>query len=205
MAMSTNTFVLTTLERGINRMLALDTHSAERLAPLNERQLGLRLTDPELALRVTFHVEGITLSPDDTIMEDCDVVLETTLAGLTGLALSRGQRSRDVAFRGDIGTIQEVRTLFAELDIDWQQQLARLMGETSAERVSAGMKAGQEWGQRSMETLMRNAAELATEERQWLPTRAEVRHFLADVDAMREDVDRIEARLQRLERRGERS
>jgi len=204
-AMSTDWLPLTPFEQGVNRILALDPNSEARLAPLSGRELGLRLTDAAVALRVCFADDGIALMHDNTDMSDCDVLLEATVAGLTGLALSRGQRSRDVAFRGDIGTIQEVRALFAELDVDLEAQLARMVGETSAQRAAQGARAGWAWGQRSIETLGRNAAELATEERRWLPPAAEVAHFLSDVDTLREDVDRLEARLRRLERRGEAS
>ncbi|MEX0431449.1 ubiquinone biosynthesis accessory factor UbiJ [Spiribacter insolitus] len=201
-AMSTDWLPLGLIEQGINRILQLDPESTHRLAPLDGRELGLRLTDPALSLRVAFEAEGMTLISDDTDMSDCDALLEASLTGLTGLILSRGRRSRDVAFRGDIGTIQEVRTLFSDLDVDLEAQMARLVGEASAARVTAGLRDGSEWGRRSLDTLLRNAGELATEERRWLPVALEVRHFLADVDVVREDVDRLEARIRRLERRG---
>lgn len=202
-AMSTDWLPLTPFEQGVNRILALDPNSEARLAPLSGRELGLRVTDSSLALRVCFADDGIALMHDNTDMSDCDVLLEATVAGLTGLALSRGRRSRDVAFRGDIGTIQEVRALFADLDVDLEAQLARMVGEASAQRAAQGARAGWAWGQRSVETLGRNAAELATEERRWLPPAAEVAHFLEDVDTLREEFDRLEARLRRLEQRGD--
>jgi ubiquinone biosynthesis protein UbiJ len=200
--MSTEWLPLGPLETGINRILALDPGTPARLAPLDGREMGLRLTDPAVALRVTFSDTDVTLISDATDMTDCDVVLEASLAGLTGLVLSRGQRSREVSFRGDIGTIQEVRTLFSELDVDLEAQLARLVGEAGAARMATGLREGSRWGRDTADTLLRNAVELATEERRWLPTAAETRHFLDDVDRIREDVDRLEARLRRLERRG---
>ena len=204
-AMSTEWLPLGLIEPGINRILHLDPATPERLAPLQGRELGLRLTEPAVALRVVFGDEGLTLISDGTDMNDCDVVLEASLAGLTGLVMSRGRRSRDVSFRGDIGTIQEVRTLFSELDVDLEAQLAQLLGEAGAAQVTTGLREGGRWGRDSADTLLRNAVELATEERRWLPPAIEVRHFLADVDHVREDVDRLEARLRRLERRGGRS
>ncbi|AGY91048.1 hypothetical protein SPICUR_00095 [Spiribacter curvatus] len=200
--MSTEWLPLGLIETGINRILQLDPVTPERLAPLDGRELGLRLTEPAVALRVAFSEAELTLINDATDMNDCDVVLEASLAGLTGLILSRGRRSRDVSFRGDIGTIQEVRTLFSELDVDLEAQLAQLVGEAGAARMATGLREGSHWSRRSADTLLRNAVELATEERRWLPTAIEVRHFLADVDHVREDVDRLDARLRRLERRG---
>ncbi len=194
MAMSTEL-----LERGINRILALDPQTPERLKPLTGRTLGLRLSEPAVALRVSFHEQGLSLTPDDSEMSDCDAVLEATLAGLTGLVLSRGKRSRDVSFRGDIGTIQEVRSLFAELDVDIQAQLGKLVGESMAAQLAESGRAGSAWGARSLDTLLRNAGELATEERGWLPSQNEAEHFINDVDTLRDDVDRFEAKLHQIE------
>lgn len=196
MAMSTKA-----LERGINRILALDPATAARLRPLAGRSLGLRLTEPAIALRVDFTAEGLSLTPDNSEMADCDVVLEATLAGLTGLILSRGKRSREVSFRGDVGTIQEVRALFAELDVDIEAQVARLVGESTAAQLAEGGRAGKAWSERSIDTLLRNLGELATEERRWTPSRAEMRHFVEDVDRIREDVDRLEAKIRQIEQK----
>ena len=193
------------LEPGINRILALDPETPTRLAALVGRSLGLRLTEPAVALRVEFHAEGLSLTPDDSEMDDCDAVLEATLAGLTGLVLSRGKRSRDVSFRGDVGTIQEVRVLFTKLNVDIEAQIASLIGETAAAQLASNGRAGREWSERSIETLLRNAGELVTEERRWLPTRIESRHFIDDVNTIREDVDRIEARLRQIEQKRSRS
>ena len=198
MAMSTEWLPLGPIEQGVNRILALDPASADRLAPLAGRELGLSLTDAGMALRVIMDTEGLTLIHDDTDMSDCDVVLEATVAGLTGLVLSRGQRSHDVAFRGDIGTIQEIRGLFADLDVDLEAQLGRLIGDSLAVQVTESARTGWQWGQHSLDTLARNVGELATEERRWLPSQPEVDQFLEDVDSLRESVDRLEARLRRL-------
>lgn len=200
MAMSTELLPLAFIEQAINRTLHLDPASAGRLQRLAGKDLGLRLTDPAVSLRVSFAEEGLALIRDETDMSDCQARLETSLAGLTGLVLSRGQRSRDVAFRGDIGTIQEVRTLFAELDVDLEAQLARWVGTSTAASLLDNARAGARWSRRSATTLLQNAAELATEERQLLPTAVEARNFCDDVDNIREDVDRLEARLRRLEK-----
>lgn len=166
-------------ERAINQLLARDPLLNERLEPLLGKTLGLRLSEPEISLRISFHVGGVHLSREAGDLNDCDAVLEANPAGLAGLALSGGQRSRDVQLRGDIGTIQEVRHLFSGLNLDPN-------GTLSAGREGA-------------ETLLRNLAELATEERGWLPTATEAEEFIAGVDALRETVDRLEARLRLLE------
>jgi len=198
--MSTETLLLTPIEQLINRILLLDPASSARLEALNGRDLGLKLTDPARALRVIFDSEGLTLISDDTDMSDCDVILEASLAGLTGLVLSRGQRSRDVSFRGDVGMIQEIRAVFADLDVDIEAQLGRFLGPDWASRVINGAQSSRQWSERTARTLLANAGELATEERRWLPSAAEAADFLDGVDQVRERLDRLDARVKRLER-----
>lgn len=166
-------------ERAINELLARDPSLNERLEPLIGRTLGFRLSEPSITVRMTFHASGVHLSHEAGDLNGCDAVIEATMAGLASLALSRGQRSRDVQLRGDIGTIQEVRQLFSGLNLDPDGRLGA--------------------GQEGVETLLKNFAELATEERGWLPTQAEAAEFIAGVDLLREATDRLEARLQRLE------
>jgi len=192
---------LRVLEAALNRGLALDPDTPRRLRPLSGRSLGVVLTDPPLRLRVGFSDSGLTLAREPEEAAPADATLEATLAALVGLALSRGERSQDVGFRGDVGVIQEVRRLFGELDVDLEEQLAAVTGDVVAHQVGNAVRGGRDWGRHAAETLLRNTGEWLTEERRLLPPAAEARHFLAEVDRLREDTDRLEARLRRLERR----
>jgi ubiquinone biosynthesis protein UbiJ len=51
------------------------------------------------------------------------------------------------------------------------------------------------WGQKAAQTTVRNVAEYLAHERQHLVPRAEGDQLLKGVDHLREDVDRIEARI----------
>ena len=50
----------------------------------------------------------------------------------------------------------------------------------------------------SSRTLAQDITEYLQEEARWLPTRTEVNYFLNDIDELRSDVDRVDARIQRL-------
>jgi ubiquinone biosynthesis protein UbiJ len=50
----------------------------------------------------------------------------------------------------------------------------------------------------SRETLFQDSGEYLQEEARLLPTRIEVAYFLGDVDRLRDDVERLQARVQRL-------
>lgn len=187
------------MEQAINRALAMDPASRQRLAGLAGRRLRLRLEDPAVELDVHFGEERVALRPSDQDVV-AEASVETTLAGLASLAASRGQRSRDVVFRGDIGTIQSVRQLVANLEIDWEEQLSRITGDSLAHTIGEGLRRGHDWAGYAGDRLLTDVGEYVTEERRLLPTEPEVTGFADAVRRLRADVDRLEARLKRLER-----
>lgn len=192
---------LRVLETALNRVLALDPDTPRRLRPLAGRSLAVHLSEPALGLRVTFADEHLRITRPGDDDPPADATLEATLSGLIGLVLSRGERSRDVGFRGDVAVIQEVRRLFGELDVDLEEQLAAVTGDVVAHQVGNAVRGGRDWSRHAADTLLRNTGEWLTEERRLLPPAAEARAFLRSVDRLREDTDRFEARLRRLERR----
>lgn len=201
------------VERTLNRVLMLDPDTPVRLAPLIGRRLEVSLTEPAATLAVTFEPAGLRLravpvpEPLDEGNDPTrpDARLRAPLAGLLALAASRGRRSRDVVFEGDVGVIQEVRHLFLDLEVDWEEPLATMLGDVFAHQAGNVARGGAAWSRRAGATFLTNLGEYLTEERRLLPTSSELGDFLADVDRLRADGDRLEARLRRLEgrRRGE--
>jgi len=59
-----------------------------------------------------------------------------------------------------------------------------------------------DWGRKAGGSLATNVAEYLQEEGRDLPTRTEVEEFLAGVDQLRDDAERLDARLARVEARG---
>jgi ubiquinone biosynthesis protein UbiJ len=187
------------LTETINRALAMDPAAQGRLASLSGQRLRLELDQPAIRLDVYFGDERVEIQPaDDTVVAHATV--ETTLGGLMSLAASRGERSRDVVFRGDIGTIQAVKTLATRLEIDWEEQLSRVTGDALAHRIGQGARGGRDWLRYAGNRFLEDIGEYATEEAHLLPTAAEVDGFSAEVRQLRSDVDRLEARLKRLQR-----
>lgn len=197
------------VEQTLNRVILLDPDTPARLAPLIGRRLQVNLRDPAATLVVEFAGDGLRLSrlqvdsdePADAPHPPVDARLRASLAGLAVLASSGGRRSHGVHFEGDVGVIQEVRHLFSELDVDWEEPLAHLTGDVVAHQVGSAARGGSTWLRRAGETFLLNLGEYLTEERRLVPTAIELEGFVADVDRLRADADRLEARMRRLERR----
>ena len=105
-----------------------------------------------------------------------------------------------VQIRGDAEIANLYRELFAAARPDLEEELSRLIGDMPARRLSQLAKSVRTWARRARRTAGENIAEYLQEEGRDLVTKTELEEFLRGVDDVREAVDRIEARLGRIER-----
>jgi ubiquinone biosynthesis protein UbiJ len=104
----------------------------------------------------------------------------------------------EVEIRGDVTVGQRFEAILRGIDIDWEEQLSRLVGDVAAHQVGKLVRDTMAWGAKSAETLGRDVSEYLQEESRHLPQRDEVDAFLTAVDDLRNDVERLGARIRRL-------
>ncbi len=78
---------------------------------------------------------------------------------------------------------------------DLEEELSTVLGDVPAHEMGRFAKLTLGWTRRAVATTVTNVAEYFAHERQDLVPRNEADPFLAGVDAVREDVDRLEARI----------
>ena len=191
---------LALLEQAINAALALDPHTGERLERLDGKVIAIELSGLGLRLFIQPHRGGLRL------MGAYDGLVDTTLRGapLAMLRMSAG-RSGEGLFRGgveidgDVELGQRIQRVFEQLDIDWEEHLSRLSGDVIAHQLGNLVRELRTFGARSAEHLGRDLADYLQEESEALPVDWELEAFYGQVDGLREDTDRLEARLRRLE------
>jgi ubiquinone biosynthesis protein UbiJ len=124
------------------------------------------------------------------------------------LALLEGGVRRDPArpparpaaqIRGDAEIANLYRELITAARPDLEEELARVIGDFPARRVSQLARRGLELARRMRRTARQNIGEYLQEESRDLVNNTELEEFLRGVDGVREAADRIEARLVRLE------
>jgi ubiquinone biosynthesis protein UbiJ len=121
------------------------------------------------------------------------------LAALAGPHPEEVIRRGDVSIRGDAELAQKFRELAMLLRPDVEEELARLIGDTPAHQALRLVKAVTGFGRRAATTGVRNVAEYLAHERRDLVPRAEAEDFYRNVEKLREDLDRLEARTRLLE------
>jgi ubiquinone biosynthesis protein UbiJ len=133
-----------------------------------------------------------------------DAVISGSLFALLDLAARRedGAAPRErVQISGDAEIAARYRDLLELARPDWEEELSRLIGDLPARRLSLAARAALSWARGFARTARANVAEYLQEESRALVSKPEVDEFLANVDALRETADRVEARLASLERR----
>lgn len=167
---------------------------------LEGRTIALEFSEFDAALYLRPHAGGIELfnhwrgEPDVTVRGSLPALMFANLRREPGTPSG-------VHISGDAAIGQQFQKLLRLLDIDWEDKLARFVGGTAAFRISHSLKRLMNWGRDSADRFGENLREYLQEETRDLPKRREVDAFLAAVDLVRTDVDRAEARLQRLYRR----
>lgn len=196
------TLVLAGLEIALNRYLGLDEDTLARLAPLSGKLIAVELRGLGVTLHMVPHAGGIQL------LGNYQGTPDTTISG-TPITLARVGYGRDrgalfageVEIRGDVALGQRFEAVLQDIDIDWEEQLSHLVGDVAAHQVGRVVRDTLAWSAKSADSLGRDLGEYLQEESRQLPRREEVDAFLAAVDGLRDDVDRLEARVKRLHTR----
>ncbi len=202
----TPTLLLAGIERTVNAVLARDPASSSRLSRLAGQRLLLRLERPSLTLLLGFHAQGVDLMRQEEGHEsEADAVIELdaeTLGELLGgEPMERLMFQGKLAMRGRVHLLEEARDLFLDLDLDWEAELARWVGDIPAHSLAEGLRRLARWGLRAHEEMRADIAEYVFEEARLLPGRQQFENLRDHLTELEVAADRLEARLARLRRR----
>jgi ubiquinone biosynthesis protein UbiJ len=81
---------------------------------------------------------------------------------------------------------------------DIEEELSRLIGDVAAHQVGKLARGALSFGKGLGDTFAQNVAEYLQEESRDAVTRIEVDEFVSAVDKLRDDVERAEARMNRI-------
>jgi ubiquinone biosynthesis protein UbiJ len=193
--------LFTPLEALLNRNIAASSKARTALARLAGRSLEVRVSATPMKIRFAAGESAVAVS--DGGEGEPDAVIEGTplaLATLAGPDAEDRIRAGSVRISGDAETAQSFQKLFEAARPDFEEELSRLTGDVAAHHLANAARDALEFGRRAFGTLARNMGEYLTEESRDLPARPEVEAWIEAVDSLREDADRLEARLERLER-----
>jgi ubiquinone biosynthesis protein UbiJ len=189
-----------TIENVLNRGLPRSPRAQQLCAELAGRRIAVEA--PAVA-RLLVESTGTALRiTRGTLPADAEVIggplsLLALGAGAGDEPLSRGE----IEVRGDAELAQKFRELARLLAPDPEEELSLVLGDVAAHRLGRLARGALGWTRNAAATLLQDAGEYFSHERGDLVSREEGEQFLRGVDALREDVDRLDARLELLQER----
>ena len=187
------------IEDAGNRLLRLDPQTLKRLGDLQGRVVCIEFRDLGRKLYLAPSEAGFRMSAESAIPPG--VTLRGTLVTFMRLGLDaerQGPKPGELEIQGDVALGQKMQAILQDLDLDWEEPLARLFGDPAGHAMAQTLRAVHAWHLQALKTFGLNAAEYLQEESRLVPVRADVDGFLDAVDVLRSDVDRLAARIQRL-------
>ena len=188
------------LQQALNRYLALDAESKQRMAPLQNKVVTIQLLKTPLTVQLIFIDDNIQLKWEDFLF--ADLTIKGTPLNLLQMGLIRSERKRffaeDVEIAGDLELAQPMLAIFDELEIDWEEQFSTWVGDVPAYQTGRFMRTLKNLTQRVRRTTLQNINEYVHEEINLFPPAEELRHFFDEIDELRMNVDRLEARIEKI-------
>jgi ubiquinone biosynthesis protein UbiJ len=111
-------------------------------------------------------------------------------------------RRGDVTIAGDAELATRFQELLQLLRPDLEAGLARMVGDIPAHGAGTLLRKALDYGRASLRTQALNVGEFLAHEKRVLVPRAEAEEYLQQVDALREQTDRLAARVAALESPG---
>jgi ubiquinone biosynthesis protein UbiJ len=190
---------LSGLQTVINQYLSLAHNRDELLAPLSGKVVAVHLQG--LGQTIYFFLSRQKMELLREFPGTPDAEIRGTLWSLAAMKFSkqrRGLLTGDVTIDGNMQVAQQFNDLMDQLDIDWEEHLAKLTGDSIAHTLGNMIRQTCRWGKKTRETLTLNVSEYVQHEISCFPSRIETDDFLNDVDELRSDVDRLSLRIKQL-------
>lgn len=190
---------LKALTQLVNRYLRLDATSQTRLQALSNKAVFIEIQGLGLSFYLVVHPQQLefTQTHQPTTTQVCG----------TPLALLRFLNTRQAAplvsnqtltLHGDLHFLQELQRLFSDLNIDWEEYASHWLGDIAAYKIFQTGRDLRDWRQTTTAQLRQNISEYVQEELRYFPPRAELEDFYQAVDQLRDDSERLIARITRL-------
>ena len=162
------------------------------------------ITVRDTALSMTYVFKEGQDELGTAIPEEPDVAMVGSLLTLAMVARGGGQtelRDGSLEVTGNAAVADAFRELLGYAKPDIEEELSSIVGDTAAHRIGELARGLSGWAREARATMETNVREYLQEESRHLPSRYEVERFTRDLNVLRDDVERAEARLARLEER----
>lgn len=190
------------LQTLINDALRYDLAAEQKLSALAGKTMVLRVTEPELSISITIESDGFvflqtgTLEPFDALVAGKGKDLFSVMRAQDRTA---AMMTHEINIQGDTRTFFAIQDVLSHLDIDWEMAIGDKIGDLAAHVLADGLRFFAGIAKNHAESFSRTSRNFLREESHlFVPDTLWKVHTQA-VQAVRQDVDRVAAKIRKLE------
>ena len=185
----------------INRLLSLDRETLDDLGGLSGKVIQLELINTGQPV-ISLIIRERAIEVDTEYAGTGDVLIRGTPLDLLVYMRSSSDDGSVVTgnmeIRGDLGLAQDFQRLLRRFEFDWEEQAARLVGDTLARKTSNTVTMSTDFLRRLKEKIELDLSEYVLYETEVLLEKEEIEDFNNSVDTLRDDFERLRQRFQKL-------
>jgi ubiquinone biosynthesis protein UbiJ len=188
------------IEAELNRWIGESTAARDLLARLAGTSLAVHVVGIERTVVLHADPGRLRLGSDAT---GATAMLRATPLDLLRLVEAGGVsavKRTHAELSGDLEVAERFAKLLRLARPDLEDEVAKWVGDLPAHALGATARGVTAWLKRAATALRMNAAEYLQEESRAIPAPLEAQAFYADVEKLRDDVERTAARLDRIAR-----
>lgn len=189
------------IELACNKALEHDSGALAALQQLNGKRVLLKIKQVNQNILVQPMTHGIEITPYQG--ESLDVTLAATPKALLSILQSGLDKADlepgELEISGDPIVAQRFARIAAELNIDWEAMLEEHLGEMPAALIATGLRKAADLGTQGRSLAKEKINEHINNEHSLVAAEQDVEMFMEQVDDLRAAVDRLNARLKRIQ------
>jgi len=190
--------LLDSVEKMVNKVLSLDEETVALLATLTGNVIEIDVLDTEFRMFILPSGKGITLETD--YEGKADVAIKGTPSALLGMISAEKIGAGDVEINGNVELAKKFQSILRDVEIDWEEYLSQFVGDIAAHKIGNFLRRVSRFAKESGKTIGMDISEYLRYEKEALLDKSEVDEFNQAVDNIRDDVERLQKRLERLEK-----
>lgn len=187
------------LEAIINKALSLNINSNDQLNSLEQKTLAIKLAELGFPLCLSID-EGTVLVTKLIDRADCTVT--TSIKTLQELKkeqqLTELIKQDQLDIEGDIKVAQYFASLAETLDIDWQTELAKHIGDIATHKLVQFSQLVKEKINFANGQIQADSSEYLVHEKRLVVTSSQINHFNLAVSAVQLQTEQVESRFNQL-------
>ncbi len=191
-----HTVILDGVEKMVNKVLSLDEETFVSLEELTGKVVEIDVLSTDIRLFIFPSGKGVRLASE--YGDKADVSIKGTLPALLGMIAAEKVGAGDVEIIGNVGLARKFQSILKKINIDWEEYLSQIIGNIAAHKVGNFLKGMSLFAKATAKTISLDISEYLRYEKEALLDKSELDEFNHAVDEIRNDVERLQKRVEKL-------